>query len=60
MVKYIYWQDGPAFPGYFEEYPDCSTQGKTIEELKENLIDICSELTGGAVPCVRRVAELLI
>jgi len=26
--------------GYFEEYPDYMTQGKTLEELKENLLDI--------------------
>ena len=58
--KYIYWQDGPVFLGCFEEFPDYWTQGKTIEELKENLIDIYNELTGGAIPCVRRVAELLI
>lgn len=60
MEKYIYWQDGPVFLGYLEEFPDYRTQGKTIEELKENLIDIYNELTGGAIPCVRRVVELLI
>ncbi|HPZ10510.1 MAG TPA: type II toxin-antitoxin system HicB family antitoxin [Candidatus Eremiobacteraeota bacterium] len=44
--------------GYLEEYPDYWTQGETIEELKENLIDIYRELTSGIIPCVRRVAEL--
>ena len=60
MEKYIYWQDGRVFLGYLEEYPDYWTQGETIEELKENLIDIYNELTGGAIPCVRRVAELQV
>ena len=44
--------------GYLEEYPDYMTQGETIEELEENLKDIYRELTGGAIPNVRRVAEL--
>ena len=54
--KYIYWQDGPMFLGYPDEYLDYWTQGETMDELKENLIDICNELTGGAIPCVRGLA----
>ena len=60
MQKYIYWQDDQVFLGYFEEYPDYWTQGKTIEELKENLIDIYNELTSGTIPAVRKVAELQV
>ncbi|GAG37041.1 unnamed protein product, partial [marine sediment metagenome] len=41
-----------------EEYPDYMTQGETLEELKENLIDIYNELISGNIPCVRKVAEL--
>lgn len=57
-MKYIYWQDEDMWLGYLEEYPDYWTQGKTIEELEENLRDISIELTSGTIPCVRRVAEL--
>ena len=46
--------------GYFEEYPDYMTQGKTLEELKENLLDIYKELTSGRIPAVRKAAELQI
>ena len=60
MQKYIYWQDDQVFLGYFEEYPDYWTQGKTIDELKENLIDIYNELTSGAIPAIRKVAELQV
>ena len=60
MQKYIYWQDGGMWLGFFAEYPDYWTQGKTREELEENLIDIYNELTSGAIPCVRRVAELQV
>lgn len=60
MQKYIYWQDGPMFLGYLDEYPDYWTQGETMGELKENLIDIYNELTEGAIPCVRKAAELQV
>jgi hypothetical protein len=56
--KYIYWQDDDMWLGYLEEYPDYMTQGKTLEELEENLRDIYNELKSGNIPCVRRVAEL--
>jgi len=56
--KYVYWEEGGAWIGYFEEYPDYMTQGLTLEELKENLKDIYKDLTGGAIPHVRRVSEL--
>jgi hypothetical protein len=44
--------------GYLDEYPDYMTQGETLEELKENLIDIFNELNSGNIPSVRKVAEL--
>ncbi len=56
--NYVYWQDGNMWLGYFEAYPDYQTQGKSLEELKENLKDIYQELTSGSIPCVRKVAEL--
>jgi len=56
--RFIYWQDGEIWLGYLEEYPDYMTQGETLEELKENLIDIYNELISGNIPCVRKVAEL--
>lgn len=58
--KYIYWQDDDMWLGYLEEFPDYWTQGKTEQELKENLTDLYKELTSGAIPNVRRVAELEI
>ncbi|MEH2048179.1 type II toxin-antitoxin system HicB family antitoxin [Nostoc sp.] len=56
--KYTYWQDDDMWLGYLEEYPDYWTQGETEEELKENLLDIYSELTSGTIQNIRRVAEL--
>ncbi|MEW6350120.1 MAG: type II toxin-antitoxin system HicB family antitoxin [Thermodesulfobacteriota bacterium] len=59
-VRYVYWQDGDMWLGYIEEFPDYLTQGETLEELQENLRDIYSDLSGGAIPGVRHVAELQI
>lgn len=56
--KYVYWQDEEMWLGYLEEYADYWTQAETEEELKENLVDLYQELTSGAIPHVRRVAEL--
>ncbi|MBI5409357.1 MAG: type II toxin-antitoxin system HicB family antitoxin [Nitrospirae bacterium] len=58
--KYVYWQDKGMWIGYLEEYPDYMTQGESLEELKENLRDIYNDLTSGVIPCVRKVAELVI
>jgi hypothetical protein len=41
-IRYVYWQDGDMWLGYLEEYPDYMTQGMTLEELQENLLDIFS------------------
>ena len=46
--------------GYLEEFPDYVTQGENLGELQENLRDIYTDLTSGAIPCVRKVAELQI
>ncbi len=56
--KYVYWEDEGMWLGHLVEYPDYMTQGETLEELKENLKDIYKELTGGSIPCARKVAEL--
>ena len=34
-----YWQDDSWFVGKLREIPGVFSQGKTIEELKENIID---------------------
>jgi len=57
-TRFIYWQDDNWWLGYLEEYPDYMTQGETLEELKENLQDLYKDLSGGKIPCVRKVAEL--
>jgi predicted RNase H-like HicB family nuclease len=43
IKKYIYWQDEDMFIAYLEEYPDYWTQGNSLEELQENLLDLYHE-----------------
>ncbi|MEW6262641.1 MAG: type II toxin-antitoxin system HicB family antitoxin [Thermodesulfobacteriota bacterium] len=57
-LRYVHWKDDDMWLGYLEEYPDYMTQGETLEELKENLIDIFKEVSSGNIPCARKVAEL--
>jgi predicted RNase H-like HicB family nuclease len=33
----VFEQDGPWWIGYVEELPGANTQGKTLEEVRENL-----------------------
>jgi hypothetical protein len=56
--KYLDWQDEEMLIGYLLDYPDYWTQAVTDQELKENLADIYEDLTNGAIPNVRKLAEL--
>ena len=57
-TPFTYWQDGEAWLGYLDEFPDYWTQGGTFEDLKEHLADLFADLSGGLIPQVRRHAEL--
>jgi len=39
-LEYTYWQDGEFFVGFLNNYPDDSTQGVSLKELEEALIEI--------------------
>ena len=59
-VRYIYWQDGDFWLGYIEQFPDYLTQGLSQEELHDNLADLYKDLTGGEIPCIRKLGELQV
>ena len=59
-ARYVHWQDGETWLGYFEAFPDYLTQGDTFEELQENLRDLYRDLTSGEIPGIRKVAELSV
>jgi len=39
-LEYTYWQDGEFFVGFFNDYPNDSTQGLSLAELEEALIEV--------------------
>ncbi len=59
-LKFIYYQDNEIWVGWLEEYPDYRSQGKTLDELKENLKDIYEEVNSGNIPHIRRRGELVV
>jgi len=56
-ARYVRWQDGGMWLGYFEKFPDYLTQGESLAELEENLRDLYRDLRSGEIPGVRGVAE---
>jgi predicted RNase H-like HicB family nuclease len=50
--------DGEQWLGYFDEFPDYLTQGNSLDDLKEHLMDLYKDLTSGMIRGIRRVAEL--
>jgi predicted RNase H-like HicB family nuclease len=56
-VKYVHWEEDGGWLGYLQDYPDYWTQGDSLDDLKEHLIDLYRELTGGQLPGIRKVNQ---
>jgi len=59
-LRFVHWQDVDFHVGYFEDYPDYLTQGKTLDELRENLADLYKDITSHAIPFIKKVDELVL
>jgi len=59
-MPYVYWQHKGMWIAYLQEFPDYWTHGKSKEELERNLRELWQDVTGGAVPEVRRIAYLRV
>ena len=57
-LGYTFWQDGDFWLGYLDTYPDYMTQGISLDDLKEHLLDLYHDLSSGVIPAVRQHAEL--
>ena len=57
-LGFTFWQDDDMWLGYLDAYPDYMTQGTSLEDLKEHLLDLYADLSSGAIPSVRQHAEL--
>ena len=59
-LKMIYWKGENFWVGKLVEYPDIMTQGKTLEELEENMKDAYILMTMDNVPAEHKVKELTV
>jgi hypothetical protein len=59
-VKYVYWEEDGGWLGYLQDFPDYWTQGETLEDLKEHLRDLHTDLNSGQVPGIRKVDDLVV
>ncbi|MEM9672927.1 MAG: type II toxin-antitoxin system HicB family antitoxin [Cyclobacteriaceae bacterium] len=57
--KITYWkeQDG-SYLGYLNDYPDHWTQGESLEDLKEHLLDLYQIFSKDDLPGIRKVEEI--
>ena len=49
-LNIVYKKEKYWYIGHIQEYPDYESQGKTLDELKENLIEIYHDISKGLVP----------
>ena len=48
-INIVYKEEKGWFVGHIQEYPDYESQGKTLGELRENLIEIYDDISKGLV-----------
>jgi predicted RNase H-like HicB family nuclease len=59
-IKIVVWEEDGGWLGYLQDYPDYWTQGDTLEDLKEHLKDLYQDVSGGQIPGVRKVEDLVV
>ncbi len=57
-LGFTYSQDGEMWLGYLDQYPDYMTQGTSLDDLKEHLLDLYKDLSSGAITNGRQDSEL--
>jgi predicted RNase H-like HicB family nuclease len=51
---FTYWEDRGMWLGYLDEFPEYMTQGSSLDDLREHLLDIHKEIASGNIPTVSR------
>ena len=59
-TKIVFWEDNGAWLGYLQDYPDYWTHGESLDDLKEHLKDLHTNITSGEIPGIRKVVELVL
>jgi hypothetical protein len=57
-IGFTYWREEEMWLGYLDQYPDYMTQGTSLDDLKEHLLDLYNDLSSGVIPSVRQHSEL--
>jgi predicted RNase H-like HicB family nuclease len=58
-ATFTYWKESDGrYLGYLNDYPDHWSQGEDLEDLKEQLRDLCRTFGAEQIPGIRKVAEL--
>jgi predicted RNase H-like HicB family nuclease len=52
IFKILVWQEDGAWLGYLQDYPDYWTQGKSLKDLKDHLMELLKDIAWGAIPGV--------
>lgn len=47
---FVCWRDGKWFLGYLTAFPNYWTQGRSLADLRDHLLDLHTDLTGGMIP----------
>ena len=47
QLKYTYERDGDFYVGYLDDYPEHPTQGESLKDFEENLLDIYKMIQEG-------------
>jgi len=56
-TRYVRWQHGDVWLGYFEQFPEYLTQGESLGKPEDNLRDLYRD--GLEVPGIRGAAGLV-
>ena len=49
-IGFTFWQDSGVWLGYLDAFPDCMTQGTSLEDLQAHLLDLHRDLSSGVIP----------
>jgi predicted RNase H-like HicB family nuclease len=61
IVKFVHWQEPDGtWMGYLQDYPDYWTQGETLDDLKDHLLDLLKDVTSGQIQGIRNVDDLVV
>lgn len=63
-ASYTYWEEPSGFwIGYWNDYPDYTTQGRSFEELEKMLVSLRADITAmvedGTIPATNKTVREL-